>query len=267
MATRSAAKKHAVKKPGVKKSTSRKKTPKQSGVEAVEIKVTIRPDQELRGLRALKLNEDSAEVRVIYFYDNRKLELFTGGVVLRTRLVKGDADDSTVKIRPVDPAKVPDNWSKTKGFKIEADRTGSKVVCSASLTEKRKRDDIDQVAEGKKAIDELFSEKQQQFVGELSKRPIKFQELKTLGPIRVLCWKSVHEGFPYELTSEEWRLPDGQDLLEVSIKVKPDESRKAMKAFENHLRELGLDPDGAQETKTRIALEYFVSPAASRGGR
>jgi hypothetical protein len=94
--------------------------------------------------------------------------------------------------------------------------------------------------------------------------PIKFEQLKTLGPIRVLLWKTRHEGFPYELTSEEWRLPDGQDLLEVSIKVKPDESQKAMKAFEKHLRELGLDPHGAQETKTRTALEYFVSSAASR---
>ena len=265
MPTRTAAKKPAARRSTPK--TTAVKTSKQRGIQAVEIKVTIRPDQELRGLRALKLDEDSAEVRVIYFYDTRKLDLFNAGVVLRTRLVKGDDDDATVKIRPVDPAKVADGWKKMKGFKVEADRTGTKVVCSASLTEIRKRDDIDQVADGKKTIDVLFSEKQQQFVGELSTKPIKFEQLKTLGPIRVLRWKSVHEGFPYELTSEEWRLPDGEDLLEVSIKVKPDESQKAMKAFDKHLRILGLDPHGAQETKTRTALQYFVSSAASRRRR
>lgn len=265
MPTRSAAKKPAARKSPHKTTAVKTSTPR--GVEAVEIKVTIRADQELRGLRALKLNEDSAEVRVIYFYDNRKLDLFNAGVVLRTRLVKGDDDDSTVKIRPVDAAKITAAWTKTKGFKIEADRTGSKVVCSASLTEKRKRVEIDQVAEGKKPIDELFSEKQQELIGEFYTKSINFKQLKTLGPIRVLSWKNIHEGFPYELSSEEWRLPDGQDLLEVSIKVKPDESQKAMKAFETHLRELGLDPHGAQETKTRTALKYFVGSTASRQRR
>ena len=40
-------------------------------MDAVEIKVTIRPDQELRAERAMELNEDTAEVRVTYFYDTR----------------------------------------------------------------------------------------------------------------------------------------------------------------------------------------------------
>ena len=60
-----------------------------SAVAGVEIKVTIRGDQELKGIRALELNEDSAEVRVIYFYDTPSLDLFNAGVVLRARLVKG----------------------------------------------------------------------------------------------------------------------------------------------------------------------------------
>jgi hypothetical protein len=242
------------KKPTAKTST---KSSAIKDVEAVEIKVTIRPDQELQGLRALKLDEDSAEVRVIYFYDTRKLDLFKAGVVFRTRLVRGDADDSTVKIRPVTPGKIPGNWSKTKGFKIEADRTGNRVVCSASLTERRKRSEIDEVAEGKRSIEKLFSKNQLQLVGDLYSKPVNFKLLRSMGPIRVLCWTIVHKGFPYKLTSEEWRLPDGEDLLEVSIKVKPAEAAKAQKAFEGHLRELGLDAHGAQETKTRTALEYF----------
>jgi hypothetical protein len=60
------------------------------------------------------------------------------------------------------------------------------------------------------------------------------------------------------LTTDEWRLPDGEDLLEVSIKVEPDEAATARRAFESHLRELGLDPAGAQETKTRTALERLA---------
>jgi hypothetical protein len=74
----------------------------------------------------------------------------------------------------------------------------------------------------------------------------------------VLRWKTRHKGFPYDLSSEEWRLPDGTDLLEVSIKVKPEEAEKGQAALASHLTTLGLDPAGAQETKTRTALEYFA---------
>jgi hypothetical protein len=41
--------------------------------------------------------------------------------------------------------------------------------------------------------------------------------------------------------------------------VEPAEAAAAFGAFEEHLRSLGLDPEGAQATKTRTALEYFAS--------
>jgi hypothetical protein len=228
------------------------------GVEGVEIKVTIRPDQELQGLRALELDEDSAEVRVIYFYDTAKLDLYNAGVVLRARLVKGDDDDSTVKIRPIEPEKVSQRWSNMEGFKIEADSAGSRIVCSASLTLRQNRDEIDEVTKGKRPIYKLFSKDQVRFLSEFYQRPVDFEQLRSLGPIRVLHWTTEHKGIPYELASEEWRLPDGENLLEVSIKVEPDEAAKARRAFDSYLRELGLDPAGDQETKTRTALEYFA---------
>src|SRR5262245_44733719 len=88
-------------------------------LDAVEIKVTVRPDEELRALRTLELDEDSAEVRVLYFYDTPHLELFNAGVALRARLVKGAADDSTVKFRPVKEDAVSREWREAKGFKLE----------------------------------------------------------------------------------------------------------------------------------------------------
>ena len=80
-----------------------------------------------------------------------------------------------------------------------------------------------------------------------------------MGPIRVLRWKPRHETFPHDLTLEEWRLPNGEELVEVSIKAPPNKALQARQEFETHLRELGLDPKGAQDTKTRTALEYFAS--------
>ena len=230
-----------------------------AAMDAVEIKCTIRPDQELRAERAMEVDEDTADVRLVYFYDTPDLDLFKAGVVLRARLVKGDADDSTVKFRPVEPASIPRDWQRWKGFKLEADWVGDRVVCSASLTDLQQRDEIDEVAKGKRAIGKLFSSDQERFLREFHKGPVGFGKLRVMGPIRVLRWKPKHETFPHELTLEEWRLPSGEELVEVSIKAPPNEALQARKEFETHLRELGLDPEGAQDTKTRTALEYFAS--------
>ena len=227
-------------------------------MDAVEIKLTIRPDQELRAERAMEVNEDTAEVRVVYFYDTPDLDLFNAGIALRARLVKGDADDSTVKFRPVEAARISRDWRRLEGFKLEADCVGDHVVCSASLSAVQQRDEIDKVAKGKRAIDKLFSKDQERFLSEFYKRPVDYGRLRVMGPIRVLRWKLKHEKFPHGLTLEEWRLPNGDDLVEVSIKAPPDKAPQARKEFDTHLRELGLDPKGAQETKTRTALEYFA---------
>ena len=232
--------------------------PALTDMDAVEIKVTIRPDQELRAERAMELNEDTAVVRILYFYDTPKLDLFKAGVVLRARLIKGADDDSTVKFRPVEAARIAQEWKDLKGFKLEADCVGDQTVCAASLTALQQRDEIRQVEKGERAIDKLFSKDQERFLAEFCERPVDFAKLRVLGPIRVLRWKLTQNGFPHELTLEEWRLPDGDDLVEVSIKTSPADAAQARKDFEQHLRDLGLDPKGAQETKTRTALEYFA---------
>jgi hypothetical protein len=230
-----------------------------AGMDAIEIKVTIRPDQELRAERAAHVDEDTAEVRVVYYYDTPELELFDGGLALRARLVKGDDDDSTVKFRPVDSADLSDEWRTLEGFKLEGDWVGDRAICSASLTCPQQRDEIDEVANLDRPIEKLFSRDQERFLRAFYKAPFDFGLLRVMGPIRVLRWKVQHKAFPHEMTVEEWRLPDGDDLVEVSIKVAPDEAPMARKVFDAHLEELSLDPKGAQQTKTRTALEYFAN--------
>jgi hypothetical protein len=225
---------------------------------AVEIKVTVRPDQELRAERAMQVDEDSADVRVVYFYDTPDLDLFDQGVALRARLVKGDAEDSTVKFRPAEKSLISEAWQELEGFKLEADWVGDNVVCSASLTQPQQSDRILAVAEGKRGIDKLFSKDQERFLTEFAKHPIDIGSLCVMGPIRVLRWKLRHGGFAHQLCVEEWRLPDGDDLVEISIKAPPEGALQARRAFDNHLLTLGLDARGAQQTKTRTALEYFA---------
>ncbi|HAB15387.1 MAG TPA: hypothetical protein PLX89_18540 [Verrucomicrobiota bacterium] len=246
---------------------SKRATPKSSspGVERVEIKVTIRPDQELQAVRALELDQDAAEPRIIFFYDTVHLDLLNHGLVLRARRVGSDADDSTVKIRPVDPAKVPGIWRQKDGFKLEIDLTGARAVCSASFTVQQGPGEINDVAKGRRAIEKLFSAEQELFLREFSGRELDFSKLRALGPIRVLRWKPERPEFVDPVTVEEWRLPDGQDLVEISTKVAAAEVKAARRDFDLHLRRLGLDPMGAQETKTRTTLEFFARQLR-RGG-
>lgn len=232
-------------------------------VDTVEIKVTIRPDQELRAARAMQIHEDTARVRVLYFYDTPDLALLEAGVVLRARLLNNGDDDSSVKIRPVDPGRIDTSWTLFEGFKLEADCIGDEVFCSASLTVLQKPGEIDDVADGKRPIDRLFSREQERFLGQHHDAQVDFSRLHVLGPIRVLRWQLQYKDLPHELTVEEWRLPDGDDLVEISIRVPAHQAATARREFEEHLNMLGLDPHGQQDTKTRAALMFFTRDIAA----
>jgi hypothetical protein len=86
---------------------------------------------------------------------------------------------------------------------------------------------------------------------------IDIQELEVLGPVDALRWKVKHPGMPYQITIEDWRLPDGQKLMEVSIKAPSAQAAAAAAAFTGFLTELGLKPESSQKAKTRVVMEAF----------
>jgi hypothetical protein len=230
-----------------------------AGTEAVEVKVTVIDRDEEACLRAFGLAPKDGERRRIFFYDTRKLDLYKNGVALRARERGGDECDSTVKIRPVEPDRVGGKWRKKSGFKVEADVVGPKVIRSASYTIKQKQDEIEEVASGERPIAKLFSGEQEELLNEMAPIRVDFAELVPLGPVATRRWKFRNEGLPYELCVEEWRLPDGCDVIEVSIKVKRPEAAAAQAALDGFLAELGIAPETRQQTKTLMALEYFAA--------
>jgi len=232
-----------------------------AGTSQVEIKVTIRAEQEMKTVRLLGLDRSTAESREIYFFDTPQLACFGRNVVLRARLIEHGRDDSTVKIRPVDPARISPLWTRLEGFKLEADVAGIKVVRSASLTCSQKHGEIEDVAAGKRPLRKLFSSEQERFLEVNALVAVPFDALRVLGPISVLRWQSRREGLPGELTAEEWRLPDGTDLLELSVKVDHKDAVRAQRKLAAFLAHAGLDHTGVQEAKTRIALEFFARQA------
>jgi hypothetical protein len=228
-----------------------------AGTDAIEVKVMVAERHEAMALRKFGLDRGKAEKRRIFFYDTRQLDLYEKGVALRARATKGDECDSTVKIRPVEPKRIADRWRKKSGFKVEADAVGSKVIRSASFTIAQGRKEIDEVARGARPIKKLFSDDQEDFLTEMSPLQVDFTELVPLGPVVALRWRFKNAGLPYELCAEEWRLPDGRDLIEVSIKAKRAEAAAAVAALAGFLAELGID-QGKGKTKTLTVLEYFV---------
>lgn len=228
------------------------------GAERVEIKVTVLDAQEAQAAKALALDWAKAEARSIFFFDTPGLDLYKAGVVLRARQIEGGSDDSTVKIRPIDPAAVDPAWFEAEGFKLEADAVGEKVVRSASLTAAQGKDEVQQVAWRKRPISKLFSSEQERFLAAFHREPVDLDGLAVLGPILVLREDVQPAGMTYKVTAEGWRLPDGTDLVELSIKCPRGEAAVARKIFEGYIVGLGLDPRGAQETKTRRALTSFA---------
>ncbi len=100
------------------------------------------------------------------------------------------------------------------------------------------------MAAGSRPLRRLFSEDQERLIEEYAPRGVDWADLSVLGPVEVRQWKLEPKGFPHEVTVEEWVLPDGSDLVELSIKVDPEDASGAGADFDAFLRSLGDRPGG-----------------------
>lgn len=227
---------------------------------AMELKITVRPEQTERAASVFGLDKKSARKRDVYFYDTPDLKLFNAGIVLRARKEKGAADDATVKIRPMAAEDAPEHLMGEEGFKTETDVVGNREVPSASYTAPTGKGEIDDVASGKRGVNKLYSKEQEEFLQAYGKIPVDFDKLDVMGPIETETWKTRKAGFDGEITIERWHIPDGREILELSAKVKPDAFQAMRGDFTDYLTSQGIDPNGGGETKTKAALEALANP-------
>lgn len=230
-----------------------------TGVDAIEIKVTVPEAQIDAALNRYKLTIDNDEERYIYFFDTPDLALFKAGMIARARRIVGDQHDSTVKFRPVVPADVPKAWRKFDGFKLEADASETGMVKSASLTMPLAKGLVKQLVAGEKAISKLFTREQEDFLATIGKQQIDYDSLSILGPLQAHRWKFEDPACPWEMTAELWKREDGARLMELSIKTPVIQAAVAIAGFMAFLAEVGAERDLQQQTKTRWALEYHAS--------
>jgi hypothetical protein len=234
---------------------------KGADVDGVEIKVTLDPSRVAALLAALGAEDALGAKRDVWFYDTRGLRLFETGVILRAR-VKGDKADATAKVRPFERTRVDASWWELRGFKCEEDRIGERRVPSCSITGDRSGAQVLSVASGEQPIAGLFSSDQARFVSDAGAGSLSWTDVAALGPIHTIVWKVRTRLFEEPLVAEAWRLNDGEDVLELSLKTVAADADQRTRALEAYLQGLGFEAQPLQEAKTRRALERFASAHA-----
>ena len=232
-----------------------------AGADFVEVKATIPPGQVAAALARYGLDPGKETDRYIYFFDTPDLTLLEAGVIARARRIVGGTHDSTVKFRPVVPDQVAKRWQKYKGFKIEADASDRGVVTSASLTMPVDKGGIKKAASGAQRIGVLFTEEQINFLLSMAKRNLPYSDLIVLGPIEAFRWKLAEPALPWPMTVELWRRPDGEEIMEISVKAPAVQAAVIYFGFMAFLAEVGAERDENQQAKTRWALDFFAAKA------
>ena len=224
--------------------------------DSIELKLTIPDTDQHSAVASLEMDVLDAELRQVVFFDTPDLKLNRSGVVVRARrMPKGG--DSVVKLRPVDPAELPEDLRRSNSFNVEVDAMPGSVVCAGTLKGRADNGDVKMVLQSKRRIRKLFSAEQRAFFREHAPQGLDLDSLTAFGPINTAKLKWTPSGFTRPLVAELWFYPDGSRVLELSTKCKPDETFRVLAETRMFLLRRGIKLNGKQETKTRKALQYF----------
>jgi hypothetical protein len=225
--------------------------------DSVELKLTVPSSAHRATIQGLPIDPVEAEPRQVFFFDTPNLDLDKAGLVVRARRIQGGRGDTVVKLRPVVPHELPDDVRRSASFNVEVDAMPGGYVASGSMKGKSTGAEIRDVLGGVIPLRKIFTKEQKAFFAAHAPAGIALDQLVPLGPtfILKLVW------FPKELNrkfvAELWLYQDGSRILELSTKCLPAETFQVAAEARAYLSKLGVDVGGAQQTKTRTALEFF----------
>ncbi len=231
--------------------------------DTVELKTSVPVHAQGAAIAGLPLDPVEAQPRQVFFFDTPDLALDRVGLVVRARRIAGGRGDKVIKLRPVEPDKLPRDLRRSPGFGVEVDALPGGFVCSASLkgiaTGQEVRDAVDRTTPLRK----LFSKEQRALYAAHAPEGIALDDLAVLGPTFVL--KSVFQAALVErsgapkrkMVAELWLFADGGRILEISLKCTPSEAFQVAAEARAWLAGRGVDISGEQAAKTRSALAYF----------
>ena len=236
------------------------------GADSVELKLTVPESGHRSTAAALEMDPLDAQIRQVFFFDTPELALNQAGVVVRARRVQGKGNDSVVKLRPVVPAELPEEFRKSPNLGVEVDALPGGFVCSASFKAKLPPAAVRDTILGGKSLRKLFSKDQRRFYAANAPEGLELDELTVLGPIFVLKLKWSPGEFGRPLVAELWLYPDGSRILELSTKCTTTEPVQVAAEARAFLVKKGVDLSGEQQTKTKRALEFFANELAAASG-
>jgi len=228
------------------------------GADSVELKLSVSDSNRRSAVAALEMDPLEAQIRQIVFFDTPDLTLNQAGVVVRARRIQRKNDDSVVKLRPVVPDELPREFRASPQLGVEVDVMPGGFVCSASMKAERGPTDLKEVLAGQRPIRKLFTKEQRAFYARYAPAGIEIDDLSVLGPINVLKLKFFPKGFNGRFVAELWNYPDGSRILELSTKCLPNQAIQVAAEGKGFLAGHGVDISGVQQTKTRVALDFFT---------
>jgi hypothetical protein len=235
------------------------------GADSVELKATVQQQAHRATIQGLPMDPVEAQPRQIYFFDTPDLALNSAGVVVRARRIQGGRGDTVVKLRPVVPADLPASLRKQADFNVEVDVLPGGFVCSASFKGRSDGAEIRTAVAGNMPLRRLFSKTQREFYRAHAPEGIELDSLVPLGPTFILKARFDvpseigRKGSTRTLVAEMWLYPDGSRILELSTKCLPAEALEVAIETRSYLTKHGVDLGGAQQTKTKTALEFYVA--------
>ncbi len=233
--------------------------------DSVELKVTVPVGSHRATIQGLPLDPVEAQPRQVFFFDTPDLTLNKAGLVVRARRIAGGRADTVVKLRPVVPAELDPELRKLAAFNVEVDMLPGGFVCSGSLKGRATAQAVRDVVAGGLPLKNLLSNRQRSFFKEHAPDGLKLADLEALGPTFVL--KGTFDapmGFdpkapPRRIVAEMWLYPDGSRILELSTKCLPAQAFQVAAEARAYLATRGIELGGAQQTKTKTALEYYAA--------
>src|SRR3954469_1827384 len=226
--------------------------------DSIELKLTVAASQQRSTLLALGIDPLEAQIRVVVFFDTPELTLDQHGVVVRARRVQGKGDDSVVKLRPVVPADLPVKLRRSGSFRVEVDAMPGGYVCSGTMKGTLRPTDVRAALAGELSPRKLFSKEQREFFAAHAPDGVTLDDLSVLGPIFVLKLRMQPAERDRRLVAEMWLYPDGSRVLELSTRCSTGEAFQVAVETRAFLARRGVDLSGEQQTKTRMALQYFA---------
>lgn len=221
--------------------------------EKAEVKTLLHTESLEKFQTWIKEQKAEYQQRHIFYFDTKELELLQNGVILRIRRKQDETFDTTVKYRAESIMEVPRLATKTQRLvECELDSLSSKIppYTSCDLTVSSKK--ILQSLDDDSNFTQHFTSDQKKFIGHYYKIP--WNQLKMFGRIISNEWqlKGIEGG---DIKFELWTLPNGQRILEASLRPSKEEIEKAEIFLKQQLEYWHFKTAEPPQYKTTAAFE------------